>query len=150
MKTVALATGIAMHHALLLAAYLASGPLRTHYLDPVAGPLPGAMGEAALFVAVSMASVALVLPRLSPDWTVVHAVTVGSGALLLFAISDAAIATVFCGVPLTGHFARFGTQPGLIQAGALAFHVAAPALWLVDEGKNAGQKGQRPAATNFE
>lgn len=129
--------GAAGHAAALLAVYLVTGPLRATSLDPSLGHLAAAAVEASAFVLASLTNVALFLSRLQCRWTVSDALATGLGALLLLAVADAMIAVTLCGVPLTEHFGRFGTVAGMVQALALTFHVAAPALWLAgsDDGE---------------
>lgn len=140
MRTAAVFGAAVLYHLFLLAAYLVTGPLRQRYLDPVLGAVPASMLEAAIFIAVSLVCAALVLSRFTPAWTPRSAAAVGLGALLLFAISDAVVATMLCGVSLARHFARFVAMAGLIQAGALAFHAAVPALWLPGDGRDPAQQ----------
>lgn len=140
------AFGAVGHGAALLAVYLVTGPARATVLDLNLGPLTGSAVEAAAFVLASLASVALGLSRLQSRWPAWEAITVGFGALLLLAVADSVIAVAVCHVPLAGHFARFATLPGMVQAAALLFHALAPVLWLSEAGGDSPvvPPGRRP------
>jgi len=128
-----IATAALAHFGILFAAYLVTGPLRATYLDGALGGATAASIEAAAFAALSIVSVAALLPRLHRVWTARDALLIGLCSIAGFAIADALVATVLCGVPVSRHFARFSTLPGLIQACGIAFHAAAPWVWLSED-----------------
>lgn len=110
----------------LSAAYIATGLTRTLWLDAHAGPLPGALLEAAVFLALCLA-------MLASGWQDRairrHPIAAGAGMLLLFLLLDAAIAAGLCGVPLARHFGRFSQAHGLVQLTALSFCALLPRFW---------------------
>ncbi|SUB02379.1 Uncharacterised protein [Pannonibacter phragmitetus] len=110
----------------LSAAYIATGITRTLWLDAHAGPLPGALMEAAVFLALCLA-------MLASGWQDrairQHPISAGTGMLILFLLLDASIAAGLCGVPLARHFSRFTEAHGLIQFTALIFCALLPSFW---------------------
>lgn len=110
----------------LSAAYIATGITRTLWLDAHAGPLPGALMEAAVFLALCLA-------LLASGWQDRairrHPISAGAGMLVLFLLLDASIAAGLCGVPLARHFSRFSQAHGLVQLTALSFCALLPRFW---------------------
>ena len=110
----------------LSAAYIATGLTRTLWLDAHAGAPPGALLEAAVFLALCLA-------LLASGWQDRairrHPVAAGAGMLLIFLLLDAAIAAGLCGVPLARHFGRFSQAHGLVQLTALSFCALLPRFW---------------------
>ncbi|SNS13233.1 MULTISPECIES: hypothetical protein [unclassified Azospirillum] len=110
--------------------YLVTGLARTLWLDHRIGALAGALVELSSFLVAGLC------------WLIVteggraggirlkqYPLGAGMAALALFFITDAAIATCLCGVPLFLHLARFTTLAGLIQLMGLAGYAALPLLW---------------------
>lgn len=110
----------------LCAAYIVTGLIRTLWLNAHTGVLPGALLEAAAFLATGLAV-------LATGWQEQairrHPTAAGAGMLLLFLLLDASIATGLCGVPLIRHFGRFSEAHGLIQLTALTFCALLPRFW---------------------
>ncbi|MEH0074738.1 hypothetical protein V6L76_08000 [Pannonibacter sp. Pt2] len=108
------------------AAYIATGLARTLWLDAHAGSLPGALLEAAVFLATGLAT-------LASGWQDRairrHPISAGAGMLLLFLLLDASIAARLCGVPLARHFGRFSEAHGLVQLTALILCAQLPRFW---------------------
>lgn len=108
------------------AAYIITGLTRTLWLDAHAGALPGALLEAAVFLATGLAT-------LASGWqdraVRQHPISAGAGMLVLFLLLDASIAAGLCGVPLARHFSRITEAQGLVQFTALIFCALLPSFW---------------------
>lgn len=110
----------------LCIAYIVTGLVRSLWLDAHAGALPGALLEAAVFLATALAT-------LASGWQDQairsNPAAAGAGLLLLFLLLDASIAAGLCGVPLTRHFGRFAQAHGLVQLTALILCALLPRFW---------------------
>lgn len=114
--------------AALVVTYLITGMTRSQVLDDQIGPVASALAEAALFLAIGVASLAVLSPR-RVDANAIYPVAAGLIALGLFLLADSVIAVWLCGLPLSRHMSRFAEAAGMIQLAALLLYAVLPSLW---------------------